>query len=330
MSLNQGIISKEPNLSLLDSYDLFICSAGFEDRSLAGIEKISDVTKFKKTIINLFRPSEPELYESNKQNLEKIQNIISKICDNQSVFEHRPTDHFLFDQLLESHLQDAKSILIDTTSFTRLFLYSILNVCVQNNIKTHILYSEPAAYTMNFAQGLEDIIIMPTNPGIPDQSKKILMILFLGWESRRIGSVVEEWEPDKLITIAEYSDDEQREQWNGITIRQCYDLIEKSDFFRVPTLRPKETLANLEQIYERYNNEYDICLVNGGPKIQCLAFSEFALRHPEVQILYPKPYQWKQKLPEGDKTFPASQGKGRTYLFSYPVNPIFENPLKTN
>ena len=80
---------------------------------------------------------------------------------------------------------------------------------------------------MNLSRGLEDIMIMPTNPGIPNQSKKILMILFLGWESKRISSVVEEWEPDKLITIAEYSDDIKRENWNSVSIQQCLDLIEK-------------------------------------------------------------------------------------------------------
>ena len=314
-----GIICRGSNLKPLDSYDLFVTSAGFEDRTSSGLERISNSTKFKKSIINLFKPDDIELFERNKLHLKKMQNLLSKISDDYLVVEHKPNDPAPFTQTLYNDLKNINSLLIDITSFTRLFLYSILNVCAKNSVKTHILYSEPEKYTMNLARGLEDIIIMPTNPGIPDQSKKILMILFLGWESKRIGSVVEEWEPDKLITIAEYSNDGTRENWNNVSIRQCLDLIEKSEFSRVPALLPKETLVKLEQIYEKHEDEYDLCLINGGPKIQCLAFSEFALHHPEVQILYPKPYHWKQTLSNEDNAFPISTGKGRTYLFNYPI-----------
>ena len=319
MNSFEDIICRDTTLKLLDSYDLFVTSAGFEDRTSSGLELIINSTTFKRSIINLFKPDDVELFERNKFHLEKMQKLLAKISDDCLVAEHKPNDPDPFTQTLYHDLKHTSSLLIDITSFTRLFLYSILNACAKNNIKTHILYSEPENYTTNLSRGLEDIIIMPVNPGIPNQSKKILMILFLGWESKRLSSVVEEWEPDKLITIAEYSDDIKRENWNSVSIRQCLDLIKKSEFSRVPALLPKETLVKLEQIYETYENEYDLCVINGGPKIQCLAFSEFALRHPEVQVLYPKPYHWKQTLPDEDNVFPVSAGKGRTYLFNYPI-----------
>ena len=321
MNICGDIICRGSNLKPLNSYDLFVTSAGFEDRTLSGLERISNSTKFKKSVINLFKPDDIELFERNRLHLQEMENLISKISDDYLVVKHMPNNPAHFTQTLHDHFRNINSLLIDITSFTRLFLYSILNACAKNGVKAHILYSEPEKYTMNLARGLEDIIIMPTNPGMPDQSKKILMILFLGWESKRISSVIEEWEPDKLITFAEYSDDDTREHWNNVSIQQCLDLIEKSEFSRIPALLPKETLVKLEQIYEKHEDEYDLCLINGGPKIQCLAFSEFAFCHPEVQILYPKPYHWKQTLPNED-TFPLSVGKGKTYLFNYPIRSV--------
>ena len=53
--------------------------------------------------------------------------------------------------------------------------------------------------------------------------------MFLGWESRRAESVIEEFDPDHLIAIYETSDDKQREEWNQKTISQCKKLLTGSD-----------------------------------------------------------------------------------------------------
>ncbi|MHB8603288.1 MAG: hypothetical protein ACYC6W_04255 [Nitrosotalea sp.] len=315
-------------VNLLADYDLFLCSAGFEDRTVSALERTVDIVRIKKSLINLYRVDDDELFSRNKDHADKINHLLSGINANPKILETKPNDpsEFMFE--LENTLLKSKNVLIDITSFTRLFLYSVLDLCERYNVKSHILYSEPLEYTMNFSQGLESIIIMPTNPGVPDQSKKILMVLFLGWESRRLGSVVEEWEPDKLITIAEFSNNETREYWNEVTMKQCEELVVKSEHFRVPALKPRETLAKLEEIFAKYQNEYDICLVNGGPKIQCLALSEFAFKHPEVQLLYAKPYRWKQELPSSDSTKPISKGTGVTYVFSYPLNAFLEPQME--
>lgn len=312
----------------LHHYDLFLCSSGYEERTLGALEKLKDNVKFEKALINFYKPDDPDLLQKNIVNLNKIQSLLSEISTKQETFNIKPTEAIEFNDILMKNLQNIESILIDITSFTRLFLYSILSICLKLKLKTHLVYTEPGEYTMNFAQGLEEIVIMPSNPGIPDQSKKLLLIMFLGWESLRIGSVIEEWEPDKIITIAESSEDKKREKWNAITLEQCSTLIEMSDFSLVPALVPRETLAKLEELYTKYHNEFDICLVNGGPKIQCLAFSEFAFKHPEVQILYPKPYRWHQELPPSDESHPTSKGVGRSYLFNYPVSALIEKPIE--
>ncbi len=309
-------------------YDLFLCSAGYEDRAVAGLERLDKDIRIKKSIINLYDVEDSELRDRNVEHAKRIEGLLTKIGSTNKIIKTKPNDtsDFMFE--LESNFIESKNILIDITSFTRLFLYTVLDLCSRYNVKSHILYSEPFEYTMNFSQGLESIIIMPTNPGLPDQSKKILMVVFLGWESLRIGSVIEEWEPDKIITIMEYSTDEKREKWNEITIEQCEELIKRSEHYRVPALKPRETLAKLSEIYSKYHDEYDICLVNGGPKIQCLALSEFAFKHPEIQILYAKPYKWKHELPPSDTTQPTSNGKGKTYLFAFPLNEFLESQIE--
>ena len=79
------------------------------------------------------------------------------------------------------------------------------------------------------------------------------------------------------------------------------------------------TKKKLEEIYEKYADEYDLCLVNIGPKSQCLAIAEFSQNHEDVQVLYPKPYKWTQELPEHESHDPISSGISRTYFFEYPL-----------
>lgn len=327
MNYNESEISLKN--TLLSRYDLYLCSAGYEERTLGCLQNIQNNTKFSRALINLFKPDDPDLLNKNLENLEKIKTLLSPITEESKVFEIMPNNPSDFNDMLMKNLGNVESILIDVTSFTRLFLYSILNICIQKRLKVHLAYSEPQDYTMNFAQGLEEIVIMPTNPGIPDQSKKILMVLFLGWEHLRLGSVIEEWEPDKIITLAEYSEGE-REKWNQITIKQCQNIIDKSDFTRVPALNPKETLAKLEEIYSQYSADYDICLVNGGPKVHCFAFSEFAFKYPEIQLLYAKPYKWQQELPSDEPIEPTSKQIGNTFIFNFPIGTVLEKSLSLN
>ncbi|AFS81467.1 hypothetical protein NKOR_08030 [Candidatus Nitrosopumilus koreensis AR1] len=246
--------------------------------------------------------------------------ILQEIVEGEIItINNEPDNPKRFNETINAYVKNSESILIDITSFTRLFLYSLLNITLLHNKQSDILYSEPQEYTMNFSQGLEKIIILPNYPGIPDQSKKVLMIMFLGWESRRAESVVEEFDPDLLITFYETSQNNEREKWNAITIEQCKKLLESSETNSVSALTPNETIAKLEEIYEVHHDEYDICIVNIGPKSQCLAIAEFSQNHEDVQVLYPKPYKWTQELPEDEIKDPVSSGIGRTFFFQYPL-----------
>jgi len=314
------IIMCDINDDLLKEYDLFICSAGFEDRSLSVIEKISNKIVVTNSVINLYNIKEEQLLQGNKRNQIKIQRILEGISKERPVvITSNPSLSIPFGKILDKYLEKSKTALIDITSFTRLYLYTLLYSLLHHNIQVDILYSEPKNYTPNFTKGLEKIIIHPLMPGIPDQSKKTLMIMFLGWEVQRAESVLEEFDPDFLITLAEESTDPIRRDWNNLTLEKCSKLIKKSTFFFVPPLRTDIILNKLESLYQQFNLEYDICILNIGPKINCLSIANFAYKHEEVQVLYPKPYLWEKEVTIEGNPSPISIGKGRIHKFNFPV-----------
>ncbi|MDI1495475.1 MAG: hypothetical protein K8823_783 [Cenarchaeum symbiont of Oopsacas minuta] len=311
---------------MLDKYDVYLCSSGYEERTCGGIQNIKNDTKFGRSFMILLEPDDPRLLESNRANAEKIRENLARHSSMPKSVSFKPEQISEFTNFLYENTSNHQNILIDVTSFTRSFLYSILNVCTRKYLNTHLIYSEPEKYTKNYAQGLEDVIIMPSNPGIPNQSKKILLVLFLGWENIRLESLIERWEPTKVITMIEFADDE-RGDWNKKTRDNCKNIIDSYECMEIPALNPRESLARLEGVYNHYGEEYDICLANGGPKVHCFAISEFASRHPEVQIIYPKPYRWQQESLSMDNIIPTSSGIGETHFFKFPIcAPIEEIP----
>lgn len=305
---------------LLKKYDLFICSAGYEDRTMAGLKALCSRTKIKNSIINFYEVEEFDLQKANEKNIIKIKKLLKKLGnDSPLVLITNPTNLTKFEETINTCIKNSETILVDITSFTRLFLYSLLSCLKEHSSKVHFVYSEPRDYTHNLSHGLEEIIIHPSFSGIPNQSKKILMILFLGWEIKRAEYVVKEFDPDKLITVVEESHDLKRDYWNRITVNYAKKLIQDSPSEIVQALNPTETLIKLESLYKQYSSDYDFCIMNIGPKPQCLAICEFAFKHQDVQILYPKPYLWMEESSKKDPKLKAlSVGAGSSFIFEFP------------
>ena len=312
------MINDEFQDQVQDKYDVYLCASGYEDRTLGGIKTLEERTKFDQSFIILLNPDDPRLLGKNQTNMHHIENNLAKHTNRSKVVNFRPDQVLEFTEFLQKNINEQQNILIDVTSFTRSFLYSILSMCMQKHLNTHLIYSEPEEYTPNYSQGLEEIIIMPSNPGIPNQTKKILMVLFLGWENIRLESIIEQWEPTKIIAIIEFAEG-KRSEWNEKTRENCRDIIENYDCVEIPALSPRESLARLEEIYNRHGEKYDICLANGGPKVHCFALSEFAYRHPEIQIIYPRPDKWQQESLSKKDIIPTSSGIGETHFFKFPI-----------
>ena len=128
---------------ILDKYDVYLCSSGYEERTCGGIQNIKNDTKFGRSFIILLEPDDPILLKNNRINAEKIKNNLEKHSSIPKSVNFKPEQISKFTEFLHENINEHQSILIDVTSFTRSFLYSILDVCVQKHLDTHLIYSEP-------------------------------------------------------------------------------------------------------------------------------------------------------------------------------------------
>ena len=114
-----------------DKYDVYLCSSGYEDRTLGAIRTLKEHIKFEQAFIILLNPDDTRLLEKNQTNMHHIENNLTKHTSKTQIIDFRPDQVLEFTEFLQKNIDERQSILIDVTSFTRSFLYSILNMCMQ-------------------------------------------------------------------------------------------------------------------------------------------------------------------------------------------------------
>ena len=125
---------------MLDKYDIYLCSSGYEDRSYGGIQNIKNNIKFAHSFMVLLEPNDSRLFKNNQANAEKIKKNLARHSSIPKTINFKPEQISEFTNFLYENTNDHQNILIDVTSFTRSFLYSILDVCVRKHLTLCIVF----------------------------------------------------------------------------------------------------------------------------------------------------------------------------------------------
>ena len=112
-------------------FDVFIGNSGYEPRTYGFLKSISKELQIKKSLIFLFRPKESNLYVKNLRNLKILKNFLEDISKSIEVVEINPSDPWQFrltmkDICNKNKITSKSHVLVDITSFTRVFLYELL------------------------------------------------------------------------------------------------------------------------------------------------------------------------------------------------------------
>lgn len=333
-NLNRQILKtygfKANRKKILKEFDLLITCSGFEERTIGLLNKLNSKTSFKKSIIFVYKPKEESLYLKNLENLGKLRKLLS-LTNNKNclTFNIDPSNPWEFRMIVNSMLESNKinensSVLLDITSFTRIFLYEIINSLNQKNCQFTISYTEPYDYAEILPTGISQILISPSFPGRPTPTKKSILLLFLGWETGRTFSFYESYNADETIPVLGICPiDKKHVSWSEkSTMRNRELLSEINNVQYCSTLDLDHILEFISKIYHSKKIEYSrngeefFFVISGlGPKIQNLAMSIFSLKFPEIQLAYGVPAYWGSSQSSLYEQPLESRGIGRTFLY---------------
>ncbi|WP_165466423.1 hypothetical protein [Enterobacter cloacae] len=278
---------------MLDTrYDIAFLGLGYEPRCVY-VSKLLDTTNIDDLVVLSFNES-----AQNKSRLQSFDNLQKKWGAKLSLvnLEHSHI-HEVYSVLNDKLLKiDKKEILIlvDYSSMSRNWYAAILNYCLKvysKKIIIDLVYSS-AEYPknddfLNFELG--DVKVLPGCEGSSITKKKKCAIFMLGFDKIGPQSFFNLLEPDLSFgviaspgSLPDYQS--QAESINKDFIE--HQLSEGRNLLRLPISSLSITFENLCQVIQPLKNEYNISIIQFGPKPHLVSSTLAGLFFDNVTCIY--------------------------------------------
>jgi len=300
-----------------DTFDLFICSASFEERCLSFARHCPDGRVRKALICHnkeygnyIFKNLASMRTIFDEKNIEYGEAVLSHLDPIASV------DTFIFklnELISESHISN---VLVDITAFTHEMLLIALRVFndMYSNLQVSFVYSnaedydpktsdtEPSASPKWLSKGIAEIRSVIGYPGDAQPTNNTHLLIIVGYEYDRALSIISELEPSSLSLAFGKSDSFTTEGGSNnkyYGAKEHFDeLTEKAlayfpedKFFKfeiscnAPEKTKKEIDAHLRSIgINRIQTNIVIFALNNKPST--LGVGIYAIENEDVQLCY--------------------------------------------
>lgn len=284
------------NNTLESYYDVFICSASFEQRCLSIPQKIKNKS-IKKALIMENMQGSP-LVKNNAQTLNNL--FGSKAVPLNVDFSEALT---IADKIVKelNSLQGRKlKVLIDVTAFTHEILMICLKVLLISNKVESItgVYVNASAYcpdqtmeTKWLSKGCQEIRSVLGYPGMLLPSQKTHLIVVVGYEYERAFDMISALEPNS-ISLVYGSPDNSITEKDKEANQVFNDLVRKMTFeysnvesIKIPCNDPYKTAESLQALYDLHETD-NIIVVPMNNKMSTVGVVLSTLNNERVQICY--------------------------------------------
>lgn len=283
-------------------YDLFICSASFEDRCLAVASSI-DLRMIETALVCRYS-GYAELSEDNNT---KLLEILAEKAKGISFDKDAPLSIYdtLYDAILECH---PKSVIIDISTFTRETILIILMLFKQEafkDIEVTLCYVPADRYSdcngenntndIWLSKGVNAIRTILGYAGSYTSLKKTLLIVLVGFEKERAEILINSFEADKLYlgrVPPRESHNEELSKINKANFDRLVSLVGECNVFEFSCRYLQQTHDSLKEIIEANKEDYNIIISPMNNKLSTLAVANVAFEYPDVQVCYASTNQY--------------------------------------
>ncbi len=300
MATSKEVSLEELSKDNFKEYQMFICSSSFEERCLIIPEAVRS-NPFKRVLICHFSNN----YEIANINLNKLK----KGLVNHEVIEFRKDNPIKnLDRIVQSinsfrisSKEKQLNILIDITTFTHEMLMILLYLF--NRYFTHpafnvkYLYNSATDYSLNeefdskwLSKGVGQIRSVLGYGGQMLPAKKTVLIIFVGFEDERVKSIIDLFEPNKVLighASLEGAINEKLQLRNkSIFERLIKTLKIDVETFEFSCKTPDDATTLLNRFIARHSEEYNIIVASLNNKLSTIGCAFSAMQNPDVQICY--------------------------------------------
>ena len=283
-------------------YDLFICSASFEDRCLAVASSI-DLCMIETALVCRYS-GYAELSEDNNT---KLLETLAEKAKGISFDKDAPLSIYdtLYDAISECQ---PKSVIIDISTFTRETILIILMLFKQEafkDIEVTLCYVPSDRYSdcngenntndIWLSKGVNAIRTILGYAGSYTSLKKTLLIVLVGFEKERAEFLINSFEADKLYlgcVPPKESHNEELSRIKKANFDRLVSIVGECDVFEFSCRDLQQTHDTLKTIIDNNIGNYNIIISPMNNKLSTLAVANIAFEYPDVQVCYASTNQY--------------------------------------
>jgi hypothetical protein len=290
---------KDISLHLKNSYDIFICSASFEERCLSVAYNVEGIN-FHQTLI-IINKDFSEQIENNKNILFEVIKSEKKIVEVSSSDPLFTADNLNKNINIGVDHEHKKTILLDITTFTHetlLILIKLIQIRYPKSVITGI-YSNALEYSLGeddinkkwLSKGISEVRSVLGYPGNIVPSRKTHLILIVGYENERAESIIEAIEPNSIAlgygrsgSATTDKNKEANEHYMNL-VKQMATSYSDIETFEIPCDDPFGARNILKEIISKEKNK-NILIAPMNNKLSTLGAAWVAFENENVQICY--------------------------------------------
>lgn len=289
----------------LGKVDCFLVSTGFEERSKTLLSVLNS-SKIENGIIFHLEDN----YDEANTNLEIIkEKLIKKEIIKYPKNDSFTTFYIFYEKLIKTFSSVKKkeklNVVIDATGFSREILLILFKVLIRESFisKLNLTFVHTPAEKYSddnglwLTKGVREIRPIFGYSGNMYPSKKLLLVVFNGFEDERTEIIIETFEPHKLVLANPSRSGSINEELKVIVDKKYLRLKNKFnsiliDEIEFSCIELDSTIKQVEEIYKKYNLNYNIAIAPLNNKTSTIAVALAAIRNPEIQVCYASANQY--------------------------------------
>ena len=289
--------------NLPQDIDLFVCSASFEERCLSAANNVVDIPK------NVVILRNDAYISTAEKHYEDLKLLFGRRSHDALVSSMSPTvtADALKSKVL-SMFHPGGTMLVDITTFTHehlLILMALLRTTPVESGKVIFLYTGAEEYSTNtdeqhvwLSYGVRTVRSILGYPGNMVPSKKLHLIVLVGFESERARSVIEMLEPARLsLGIGDEAQSVSSSHYERnrcfhsrlkdfiATQKSLQSVVDEFSFSCVDPIKACTTLLEQSAKYEGYN----VAVTPMNTKLSTVGLGLAAFQMPGLQLVYSCP-----------------------------------------
>ena len=285
----------EIGTKLPQKIDIFICSASYEERCLSAALNL----RADQIGVSLICANE-DFLEDISQNLQTLLDHFGNRARKVMFRQDNPVSALdTVQEALVTALTDSpQNIVLDATTFTHEGLLILLRVLATFASPIHavsVVYAPANEYAVGLAprdkwlsKGVREIRSVLGYPGLMSPSRKIHLVVLVGFEVERARLLIDLSEPDVLSLGHGYDttdDTSSHLSINADTLNQIGVHYPIFDQFKFSSIDYSATKNELHHHIEKYP-QYSTIIAPMNTKLSTIGAATYALTHPNVQLCY--------------------------------------------